>query len=118
MPSILYKLRGVEKWPSATATVMSTEEVSSGGRGGRTMNVYFSFTSGAGEHQGKFFVDDNSSLYGLSRGEQFSIRYKPEHPSTYYCEEASSLSQTIRRIMMIVVVTFAVTVFLIQFLGH
>jgi hypothetical protein len=77
MPPILYKLGGIEKWPSVTATVASTEVVSSGGRRGKTMNVRFTFMTGSGEQKGKSFVDDNSSLYGLSEGEQFALQYKP-----------------------------------------
>jgi len=118
MPSILYKLRGIEKWPSGTAKVASTEVVSSGGRRGKTMNVRFTFMTGSGEQKGKFFVDDNSSLYGLSEGEQFTLQYDPANPSSYYCEEASSLSRTIRRTIAVVGVLFAITVFLIEYFGR
>jgi Protein of unknown function (DUF3592) len=118
MPSILDKLRGVEKWPSATATVTSTEEVSPGGRTGRTMNIYFTFVANTGEEEGKLFVDDNSSLYGLSPGEQFAVQYNPRRPSKYYCAEASSLSQTMRRTIALVGATFAIAVFLIEFFGR
>jgi hypothetical protein len=118
MPSILYKLRGIEKWPSATATVTSTEVVSPGGRGGKTMNVRFTFVTGSGAQKGKFFVDDNSSLYGLSDGELFTVQYNSANPSRYYCEEASSLSRTIRRTVAVVVAVFAITVFLIEYFGR
>ena len=118
MPSILYKLRGIEKWPSATATVTSSEVVSSGGRSGRTMNVLFTFLTGSGTQEGKVFVDDNSSLYGLSEGEQFTLQYNPANPSSFYCEAASSLSRTIRRTIVVVGVLFAITVFLIEFFGR
>jgi hypothetical protein len=64
MPSILYKLRGIERWPSAAATVTSTDVVSSGGRSGKTMNVRFTFMTGSGEQEGEYLVDDNSSLNG------------------------------------------------------
>ena len=118
MPSVLYKLRGIEKWPSSAATVTAAEEVSSGGRAGRTMNIYFTFSTNAGEQQGKFFVDDNSSLYGLSVGEQFTVQYNAASPSSYYSNEASSLSQTIRRTIAVVGILFALTVFLIEYLGR
>jgi|SRR5665213_15032 len=118
MPSILYKLRGIEKWPSVTATVTSTEVVSPGGRSGKTMNVRFKFMASSGEQKGKFFVDDNSSLYGLSEGEQFSVQYNPANPSSFYCEEASSLSRTIRRTIVVVGGLFAITVFLIEYFGR
>lgn len=82
------------------------------------MNIYFTFPSNAGEQQGKFFVDDNSSLYGLSVGEQFTVQYNDAKPSSYYSEEASSLSQTIRRTITVVGVLFALTVFLIEYFGR
>jgi Protein of unknown function (DUF3592) len=118
MPSILYKLRGIEKWPSVTATVASTEVVSSGGRSGKTMNVHFIFMTGSGEQKGMLFVDDNSSLYGLSEGEQFALQYNPANPSSNYCGEASSLSRTVRRTIAVVGVLFAITVFLIEYFGR
>ena len=82
------------------------------------MNVYFTFSTNRGGQQGKFFVDDNSSLYGLSVGEQFTIQYNAANPSSYYCDEASSLSRTIRRTIIVVGSLFAVTVFLIEYLGR
>jgi hypothetical protein len=91
------QLRGIDKWPSTTATVSSTEIVGTGGKSGRTMNIYFDYNPGSATENGKFFVDDNSSLYGLAQGEQFSIQFSPKRPSHYYCSEATSLSQTIRR---------------------
>jgi hypothetical protein len=82
------------------------------------MNVFFSFSTGTYSQEGKFFVDDNSSLYGLSVGEQFSIQYNPKRPSSFYCPEAASSSRTIRRIIVIVVIAFAVAVFLIERFGR
>lgn len=82
------------------------------------MNVYFTFSTNAGEQQGKFFVDDNSSLYGLSVGDQFNVQYNAANPSSYHSEEASSLSQTIRRTITAVGILFAITVLLIEYLGR
>lgn len=82
------------------------------------MNVRFTFLTSLGTQEGKFFVDDNSSLYGLSEGEQFTIQYSPRKPSSYYCEEASSLSQTIRRTISVVMALFVITVFLIEYFGR
>jgi hypothetical protein len=118
MSGLLYKLRGIETWPEAEATVTSTEEVSSGGRSGRTMNVFFSYRTPQGLCDGRLFVDDNSSIYGLDRGETFVIQVNPRNPNQIYCAESKSLSQTIRRGIVIVGVAFAVAVILIQFLGR
>lgn len=115
---MLYKLRGIDKWPFTTATVSSTEIVGTGGRAGRTMNIYFDYSAGLSRETGKLFVDDNSTLYGLAQGEQFSIQFNPNSPARYYCSEAQSLSQTIRRGIIVVGVAFAVVVFLIEFIGN
>ena len=82
------------------------------------MNIYFRFSTNSGDQEGKLLVDDNSSLYGLSQGEKFTIQYDPAYPSKYYSEEASSTSKIIRRTIMVVGAVFAVTVFLIEFLGR
>ena len=37
----------------------------------RTMNVYFDYTTDSSSEEGKFFVDDNSSLYGLAPANVF-----------------------------------------------
>jgi hypothetical protein len=82
------------------------------------MNVRFTYMASSGEQGGKFLVDDNSSLYGLSDGEQFTVQYNPANPSSYYSDEASSASQTIRRTIAVVLALFAITVFLIEFFGR
>ena len=82
------------------------------------MNVRFTYMASSGEHGGKFLVDDNSSLCGLSDGEQFTVQYNPANPSSYYSDEAFSLSQTIRRTVAVVLTLFAVFLFLIEFLGR
>lgn len=82
------------------------------------MNIYFEYSTPSSREAGKLFVDDNSSLYGLTADEQFSIQFDPNRPSTYYCSEAKSLSQTIRRGILFVGAAFALVVFLIEFLSN
>jgi hypothetical protein len=118
MNDMFYKPRGIDKWPSTIATVSSTEIVGTGGRAGRTMNIYFGYNAGSSSETGKLFVDDNSSLYGMAKGEQFSIQFDLKRPATFYCSEAKSLSQTIRRGIIIVGVAFALVVFAIEFFGN
>ena len=81
------------------------------------MNIYFDYSVGPLSESGKFFVDDNSSLYGMAEGEQFPIQFDPKRPSRYYCSEAKSLSQTIRNAIIVICVAFAVAVFVIEFFG-
>jgi hypothetical protein len=107
MPNALFhKLRGSDEWPSTNATVTGTEQVSDGGRGGRTMMIFFTFDGGTGTQYGKFFVDSYSSLYGLAKGEQFPLQFDPRRPSSYYCPEASSLSQSVRLAIWAVAAAF------------
>jgi hypothetical protein len=108
----------MERWPSASATVTSTKVVSSGGRLGKTMNVRFTYMAGSKERRGKLFVDDKSSLYGLSEGKQFTVQYNPAHPSLYYCKEAHTRSLTIKLTLAIVGFLFAVAEFLIEYFGR
>jgi hypothetical protein len=83
------------------------------------MNIYFAFAANTGGQTGKLFVDDYSSLYGLSQGEQFTIQYDPGSPSKYYCAEASSLSQTIpRTIIAVVVAGVVIMVLMTEFFGR
>ena len=118
MNALFYQLRGIKDWPLATATVTSTKVVGTGRRSGRTMNVCFDYVAGSSSEDGKFFVDDNSSIYGLEPGDTFSIQFNPSNPASYYCAEAKSLSQTIRNAIVAVGVTFAIVVFLIEFFGN
>jgi hypothetical protein len=118
MDGMFYKLRGIDKWPSIIATVTSTEVVGTDGRAGRTMNIYFAYNAGGSPESGKLFVDDNSSLYGLAQGDQFSIQVNPKRQASYYCSEAKSLSQTIRLAITIVGIAFILAVFAVEFLGN
>jgi hypothetical protein len=118
MNCMLNKLRGIDKWPSTVATVSSTEIVGTGGKSGRTMNIYFDYNTASSSETGKLFVDDNSSLYGMAPGETFSIQFNPKKPASYYSSEAESLSQTIRGGIIIVGGVFALAVLLIEFFGN
>jgi len=114
---LLYKGRGIDKWPLAKATVSATEIVSSGGRSGRTMNVYFSYQpSSASIQNGKLFVDDYASVYGLAENDTFDIQYNPDKPSRYYCKEAKSLSSDIRLIAVTIGIIFFIFVLIVQIL--
>jgi hypothetical protein len=116
MNRMFYKLRGIDKWPTTAATVSSTEIVGTGGRAGLTMNVYFDYKAGSSYEAGKLFVDDNSSLYGLAQGEAVLDPVQPKED--FYCAEAQSLSQSIRRGIMIASITFVVVIVVIEFFGN
>jgi len=117
MGRMFYGMRGRDQWPRTTATVSSTELVGTGGRSGRTMNIVFIYRTGSTLESGTLLVDDNSSLYGLADGEEFSIQFNPRKPSTYYCAEAKSLSESIRRTIGFVGAGLVIVVMLIELLG-
>ena len=118
MGGLLYRMRGIERWPSTEATVTSTKIVSEGGRSGLTMNIYFDYNAGTTPQSGKCFVDSYSSLYGLTPGETFPVQFNPERPSSHYCSSAKSLSMTIRRGFLYFGVAFAIAGFVIIFFGN
>ena len=103
-----------DQWPATTATISSTEVVETGGRSGRTMSVVFTYDTGSSLESGSFLVDDNSSLYGIADGEEFPIQFNPRKPSSYYCAEAKSLSETMRRAIMFFGVAFVIVVIVIN----
>ena len=78
------------------------------------MNILFTYSTGSSLESGSLLVDENSSLYGIADGEEFSIQFNPRKPSKYYCAEAKSLSETIRRAIMFFGVTFVIIVILIN----
>jgi hypothetical protein len=115
----IYKWRGIDKWPTTTATVTSTEIVSEGGRSGRTMNIFFSYSpSGGSIESGKLFVDDYSSLYGLSNPDTFDVQFNPRKPSQYYSLEAKSVSSDIRLAISAIGLAFFIFVIIVQFLSR
>ena len=88
------KLRGIDKWPSTSATVTAVEQVGEGGRAGLSRNVFFRYQPPNAEIQsGKLCVDDNSSVYNVGVAETFYIQFNPAHPGRFYCAEAISLSR-------------------------
>jgi hypothetical protein len=114
---LLYKLRGIDKWPEARATVSTTEIVSEGGRSGLTKNIYFSYKPTAAEIQtGEFFVDSYTSVYWLNESDTFDIQYNPDKPSCYYCKEATSLSSDVRLIAVTIGILFFIFVLIVQIL--
>jgi hypothetical protein len=115
----IYKWRGIDKWPTTTATVTSTEIVSEGGRSGRTMNIFFSYSPPGGSiESGKFFVDSYSSLYGLSDADTFDVQFNPRKPSQYYSLESKSLSSDIRLVISAVGLAFVAFLIIVQFLSR
>jgi len=102
---ILYKIRGIDKWPHATASVTSTKIFT--GYRGSSNTILFSYVLPDGNIQtGKIVADDNSSLYGINPSETFQLQYEPDRPSHFYCEDAKSVFTDIRIVIVAVVILY------------
>jgi hypothetical protein len=108
------RIRGIDKWPFASATVNAVEQLSGGGRGGACRRISFTFQDNESYVGGELKVDSSTSIYELSRGDSFDLQYNPKRSTQIYCEESASATQTIGRIILIVGVTFTAVVILIQ----
>ena len=97
------RLRGVDRWPLVRATVTSVQQTSEGGRGGAWRRVFFTYRFRSEDYGGEFSVDSNSSVYEVATGDSFEIQCNPRKPSRYFCEEAKTLSSTVTRVMLAIV---------------
>lgn len=108
------RMRGVDKWPLADATVTTVEQVSEGGRGGAWRRIFFTYRCGAGDFGGRLSVDSYSSLYEFAVDDVFQIQYNPRRPSQFSCEEAKSLFSNVRLILGLVGVLFVLFVIAVE----
>ena len=95
LKELFAKMRGVDKWPEARATVrnMVQFEEPSPERYAfprKLADVTFAYTDTQLELQyGCITVADSSSLYDAKEDDTFSIRVNPAHPDQYYSLEAT-----------------------------
>jgi hypothetical protein len=82
---IRYWLRKTNEWTAAVAIVESTEQHR------RTLGVYFTYEAGRSTQYGWLNVDRSSSLYGLNKGDQFTLLFDPNDPERFYCAQAVTL---------------------------
>jgi hypothetical protein len=115
MHGLLYKIRGVSRWPECAATVSSVEVVSVGGRYGPIKRLFFSYAPVLTRiESGKLTVDALSPLFRLEVGDTFNVQYDPKDPLRIHSEEAQGLFMSIRTMVIVVGVIFAVAVLLIN----
>ena len=90
---LVEKLRGIDRWPEAKATVVgSSQQEGSYQRGPSTASLNFWYRDSSGERQGGYLTADcRTSLYECDAGDTFMIRYNPKDPAKYYCMEAKSI---------------------------
>jgi hypothetical protein len=87
LSEMLYKLRGMDRWPTTTATVISTK-IGYGYRGNWN-TILFTYSPNQGSsQQGKLTASDQSTLFGVNVSDTFDVQYNPRNPKRIYCEEA------------------------------
>jgi len=108
IPELVARLRGLDKWPTATATVTESELVDTP-RAGNWNNFSFYYRPNGLELQsGNLKADSLTSIYSLGVGDTFEIQYDPKHPNRFYCKEANSFTRTFRTIMAPLVILFII----------
>ena len=108
LAEFIAQLRGIDRWPSATATV-TTSEVVTTPKSGNWNNIAFYYRPEGGEMQGgTLAADSTTAIYELRPNDTFSIQYDPRNPARYYSKEAQSFSNTFGTIIRPVVLLFFV----------
>ncbi|MBS1805025.1 MAG: DUF3592 domain-containing protein [Acidobacteria bacterium] len=108
------RLRGIDTWPVASASVTFVWQLSEGGRGGAWRKVEFTYRAGLEIYSGTLKVSSYSSVYELNVGDDFEIQYDPRKPSRYFCEEARSLFSTVRTVVLLFLVAFVAIIIVIN----
>jgi hypothetical protein len=103
----LYKARGIDKWPTTTATVNSTKIFSSSKA--RNNTILFIYTPGeAPSQRGKLVADDSTTLFGINPSDTFDLQYDPKNPKRIYCTEAKAGTNDLGILIVVGVVVFIV----------
>lgn len=103
---LIARLRGLDKWPTAKATVTQSELVTTP-RAGNWSNFSFYYHPEDSELQsGSLKADSLTSIYSLEVGDIFEIQYDPKHPDRFYCKEVNSSTRTFGTIMAPLVILF------------
>ena len=95
----MFKLRGVDRWPGTTATVVSHEYLSDAEHGDEPVfaKISFYYRDPSGSIQaGELTVDSATSLLRIHVHDDFRIKVNPNRPSSFYCGEASSIHTEFR----------------------
>jgi hypothetical protein len=90
---LMEKVRGIDRWPEAKATVVGSSQQEGGyHQGPPRASLNFWYRDSSGERQGGYLTADcQTSLYESDAGDTFTIRYDPKDPTRYYCAEAKSI---------------------------
>ena len=103
----LYRVRGIDKWPTTKATVTSTR-IFSGYRGSNN-TILFTYTPGEAPSQsGKLVADDSTTLFGINPSDTFDLQYDPDNPKRIYCAEAKIATNDLGILVIVGVALFIV----------
>lgn len=99
LPELIARVRGIDQWPHAVATVTASE-LFTVPRAGEWNRISFYYHSAGAEIQsGTIQVDSLTSMHALSKGDTFSVQFNPRHPDRFYCKDAQSTTRTFQTVM-------------------
>lgn len=96
---LIAKIRGINRWPYAVATVTASELFSVPRSGDWNRISFYYRPAGAEIQSGTIQVDSLASMHALSKGDTFSLQFDPSRPDRFYCEDAQSATRTFQTIM-------------------
>jgi hypothetical protein len=91
------RLRGIDEWPDAEATVVSMEFVpgidGADGKSPDAKKIEFTYRDGSGWiRKGTALAQENTDLFFSNTGESFRVRYNPKKPDRYFVPGVHSTS--------------------------
>jgi len=103
----LYRVRGIDKWPTTTATVTSTNIFS--GYRGSSNTILFTYTpAGAPSRSGRLVAEDSASLFGINPSDTFDLQYDLKNPKRIYCTESEAANKDLGILIVVGVAVFIV----------
>ena len=83
LSDLIYRLRGIDSWPKATATVY-TCEFHEGGRGSSFYEITFSYRAGGEIQDGSYYERGSVDSPPFQPGDTFTIKWNPKHPNRFH----------------------------------
>jgi hypothetical protein len=83
LSDLIYRWRGIDSWPTATATVY-TCEFHEGGRGPSKYEITFSYRAGGEIQDGSYYEQGSVDSPPFQPGDTFTIKWNPKHPNRFH----------------------------------
>ena len=114
LDDVLYRWRGIARWPEIEATVYSCEWVQDQENGGGWYNIVFTYWGNGEIQRGSFrnFGSETASPY--FQGDTFTLRYNPRRPASFYYANERSPATTVFIVLFIIVVVASVITTLLR----